>query len=111
MAKDSSVRKLISFVMGRLERGGTVTIQALNLCVHKAIMLSSIARDRLGNVHQVNSLLVVEEGATDSKVADGSSAEKTRTTSGIQIILSRTPLDASDVGYQKPKPKGYAASF
>ena len=26
IAKDSSVRKLISFVMGRLERGGTVTL-------------------------------------------------------------------------------------
>lgn len=74
-------------------------------------MLASIARDRLGNVYQVNSLLVVEEASTDAKAADGSTTEKTRTTSGIQIILSRSQLDANDVGYQRPKPKGYAASF
>lgn len=61
IAKDSSVRKLISFVMGRLERGGTVTLQALNLCVKKAITISLIVRDRLGNIHQVNSLLVIQE--------------------------------------------------
>mmetsp|Transcript_26608 Transcript_26608/g.35592 ORF Transcript_26608/g.35592 Transcript_26608/m.35592 type:complete len:115 (+) Transcript_26608:129-473(+) len=51
IAKDSSVRKLISFVMSRLERGGTVTLQALNMCVHKAIMIALICRDRLGNIH------------------------------------------------------------
>ena len=43
IAKDSSVRKLISFVMSRLERGGTVTLQALNLCVKKAITIALIA--------------------------------------------------------------------
>lgn len=77
--------------MGRLERGGTVTIQALNLCVHKAILLASIVRDRLGNVYQVNSLLVVEEGSSKTEEA---SAEKTHTSSGIQIILSKSPLDS-----------------
>ena len=47
--------------MGRLERGGKVTLQALNLCVHKAITIALIVRDRMGNIHQVNSLLVVQE--------------------------------------------------
>ena len=51
VAKDSSVHRLITFVMSRLEGDGKVTIQALNLCVRKAIMLASIARDRLGNVY------------------------------------------------------------
>lgn len=63
VSKDSQVRKLISFVMGRLERGNTVTLQALNQCVHKAITVALIARDRLGNIYQVNSLLVVQEGS------------------------------------------------
>lgn len=30
-----------------------------------------------------------------------------RTTSGIQIILSKSPLDNEEVGYEKPKPKGF----
>ena len=47
--------------MSRLESGGTVTLQALNLCVHKAITIALICRDRLGNIYQVNSLLVVQE--------------------------------------------------
>ena len=61
IARESSVRKLISFVMSRLEKGGRVTLQALNLCVHKAITIALIVRDRLGNIYQVNSLLVVQE--------------------------------------------------
>ena len=72
ISKDSQVRKLISFVMGRLERGGTVTLQALNQCVHKAITVALISRDRLGNIFQVNSLLVVQEGIPPAASADSS---------------------------------------
>ena len=92
VAKESSTRKLISFVMGRLERGGTVTLQALNLCVHKAITIALIVRDRLGEIHQVNSLLVVQETKEAEKTEAGTEAT-VRTTSGIQIILSKSPLD------------------
>ncbi len=99
--------------MSRLENGGTVTLQALNLCVHKAITIALICRDRLGNIHQVNSLLVVQEtkdGANAEKTEDSALPEEsqTRTSSGIQIILSKSPLDKSEVGYEKPKPKGFA---
>ena len=111
ISKDSQVRKLISFVMGRLERGGTVTLQALNQCVHKAITVALISRDRLGNIFQVNSLLVVQEGlpasADNSKVGGDESTTRVRTTSGIQIILSKSPLDDNEVGYEKPMPKGF----
>ena len=67
-------------------------------------MIALITRDRLGNVYQLNSLLVIQEGANP---ADGEDA-KVRTTSGIQIILSKSPLDTENVGYEKPKPKGFA---
>ena len=112
VSKDSQVRKLISFVMGRLERGGTVTLQALNQCVHKAITVALISRDRLGNIYQVNSLLVVQEGpsAASGEAASGEEQQlqpRVRTTSGIQIILSKSPLDDKEVGYEKPKPKGF----
>lgn len=63
-----------------------------------------ISRDRLGNIYQVNSLLVVQEGSTA-----GDDESKVRTTSGIQIILSKNPLNDTDVGYEKPKPKGFAS--
>jgi len=115
VAKDSSTRKLITFVMSRLENGGTVTLQALNLCVHKAITIALICRDRLGNVYQVNSLLVVQETKekdVDAEKGDDAAAaegeKETRTSSGIQIILSKSPLDKTEVGYEKPRPKGFA---
>ena len=110
IAKESSVRKLISFVMSRVERGGQVTLQALNLCVHKAITIALIVRDRLGNIHQVNSLLVVQETKEGEKSgqAGDETTSQVRSTSGIQIILSKSPLDKNDVGYEKPKPKGFA---
>ena len=69
ISKDSQVRKLISFVIGRLDRGGTVTLQALNQCVHKALTVALISRDRLGNIYQVNSLLVVQEGVSSAATA------------------------------------------
>ena len=99
VSKDSSLRKLIGFIIKKIEANETVTIQALNLCVHKAITVASIVRDRVGNVYQVNSLLVLENSRLPGK-----------STSGIQIILSLKEQDSSDVGYQKPKPQGYAAS-
>lgn len=50
VSKTSSLRKLIGFCIKKVESNEVVTIQALNLCVHKAIVLSSIVRDRVGNV-------------------------------------------------------------
>ena len=50
VSKNSSLRKLIGFCIKKVEAEEVVTIQALNLCVHKAIMLASIVRDRVGNV-------------------------------------------------------------
>ena len=77
--------------------------------MHKAITIALITRDRLGNVFQVNSLLVVEENNNTSKADDEQQQEqRVRTSTGIQIILSRSPLDKNDVGYEKPKPKGFA---
>ena len=64
--------------------------------------MALIARDRLGNVHQVNSLLIVQENAKDGEAEES----QARTSAGIQIILSKSPLDSQDVGYEKPKPKG-----
>lgn len=61
IAKDSSLRRLITYVMACVQAGSTVTLQALTLQVERAINVASIVRDRIGNVHQVNSLLVVEE--------------------------------------------------
>ena len=103
IARETSLRRLITYVLAKLEAGSTVTIQALTLQVHRAITAASIVRDRLGNVHQVNSLLVVQENSSTRGERDGQ-----RSTSGIQIVLSFNQLSKDDVGYQKPKPKGYA---
>ena len=104
--KDSSTRKLITYVMGRLEAGDRVVLQGLGICVHKAITVALISRDRLGNVYQQNSLLVLEDPAAAVSEADKATAEegeaaassgaaKPRTSTGIQIILSKSPLDSS----------------
>ena len=71
VAKDSSLRKLIGLTIKKVEANETVTIQALNLCVHKAITLASIVRDRVGNVSQINSLLVLENTRLPGKSTSG----------------------------------------
>ena len=63
--------------MGRLEAGDCVVLQGLGICVHKAITVALISRDRLGNVYQENSLLVLEDTAAPNSAADKSIAEET----------------------------------
>lgn len=58
--------------------------------------MSSVVRSQLGDVHQVSSLL------EETLKVDGRAE-----THGIKIILSKSPLDDSDPGYQHPEAKGF----
>lgn len=87
---------MISAAIARVKANQPVTMKAFGRNQHKAVTLASIVRDRVGNLHQLNSFV---EEKTEK---DG----KERLFVGLQIVLSAEPLDTEAVGYQKPKPQG-----
>ena len=57
--------------------------------------MSSVVRNKVGDVHQVSSLL-------ESTLKDDG-----RETHGVKIVLSKATLDESAPGYQLPEAKGF----
>lgn len=96
VGQGSQLRKVISAAISRVKANQPVTLKAFGRNQHRAVTLASIVRDRVGDLHQLNSF--VEE----KNVKDG----KERVFVGIQIILSASELDTEDPGYQKPIPRG-----
>lgn len=93
-SKEKNLRARIGYCLTRLTNGNPVTLQAYGQAVNKAILMSSIVRTKVGDVHMVTKL----ETLTTDK----------RETQGVTILLSKdAPADTSDVGYQAPEPKGF----
>jgi DNA-binding protein len=77
VTRNSSIRAQIGYAMKRVKSGDQITIQALGLAMSKAILLASIVRDRIGNVHMLNTMQEVDSlSRPESKV------------SGISIVLT-----------------------
>lgn len=66
VSRTSSVRNQIAYAMKRVKSGEQVTITGLGTGISKAITIASIVRDRVGNVHMLNSFSEV----SDKKRAD-----------------------------------------
>lgn len=73
--------------------GETITLVAYGFATEKAVRAAEIVKLRLGNVHQ-ETQLIVRSGRNQDE----------REQSGIQIKLSKKPLNRNSAGYQKPKP-------
>lgn len=77
VTRNSSIRAQIGYAMKRVKSGDQITIQALGFAMSKAITIASVVRDRIGNVHMLNTLHEVEnKNKPDSKLP------------GISIVLS-----------------------
>ncbi len=57
--------------------------------------MASVVRNKVGDVHQVSSLL------------EHTFKDDARETHGVKIVLSKAPLDESAPGYQLPEAKGF----
>jgi DNA-binding protein len=94
VSRTSSIRNQIGYAMKRVKSGEQVTITGLGSGISRAITIASIVRDRVGNVHMLNSFHEV----SDKKRPD-------TTVTGIRIVLTtKSDLDNSDNGYQEPEP-------
>lgn len=92
-SKEKNLRARIGYCLNRLSSGHPITLQAYGQAVNKAILVSSICRTKVGDLHMLTKL----ETITNDK----------RETQGVIILLSKDALDTTDVGYQAPEPKGF----
>ena len=77
VTRNSRIRAQIGYTMKRVKSGDQITVKALGLTISKAIMLASIVRDRLGNVHMLTNFYEVDsKNRPESKVT------------GINIVLT-----------------------
>ena len=61
VSRTASIRAQIGYAMKRVKLGESVTIQGLGMGISRAITIASIVRDRVGNVHMLNSFSEVED--------------------------------------------------
>jgi len=100
VTKESSIRKQIGYTMKRVQAGDKMTVTGLGFGMSKAILIASIVRDRVGDVHLLNTFTEVEDRKRpEFKVT------------GITIVLTtKSDLDSSDIGYQHPEAQGQTFS-
>ncbi len=92
-----SLNKYVGVGTYHLQKGsGNLAIKAFGNAVTRAVMLTQILKDNVGWLHQTNSTYTVtlntREGGKPQKV------------SAIEVKLSKSELDQTHSGYQKPQP-------
>jgi DNA-binding protein len=83
-----------------------VLIKATGNAIVKALILIEIVKRRHGDLHQINeikSMEIVDE--YEPMTADLPKTEQKRRVTCLDCILSKDPLDESNVGYQPPQKK------
>jgi DNA-binding protein len=66
VSQNTQLRRMISAAIARVKANQPVTMKAFGRNQHKAVTLASIVRDRVGNLHQLNSF-VEEKTEKDGK--------------------------------------------
>jgi DNA-binding protein len=83
-----------------------LTIRATGNAIVKALILIELVKRRIGDLHQLNkihSTVIVD--VYKPKVEGLEQIEQNRRVTALDCILSKVPLDKSEVGYQEPEPK------
>lgn len=83
-----------------------IKIRAAGNAIVKAMILVELIKRRQGNFHQINRIFSMEKTTYEEPQIEGmDKIPVIRRVTALDIILSRTPLDETDPGYQQPEPK------
>ncbi|NXA41129.1 RPP25 protein, partial [Eudromia elegans] len=110
----SKIRNLMGFAMAHMEREGSrqIVFSGCGRAVTKTITCVEIMKRKLGGLHQLTkvryqTLREVWESAEPGGAPHRLTVHKN--VPSICILLSRDPLDPSQMGYQPPEPAGSLA--
>ncbi|NWY03370.1 RPP25 protein, partial [Nothoprocta ornata] len=107
----SKIRNLMGFAMAHMERKGSrqIVFSGCGHAVTKTITCVEIMKRKLGGLHQVTKVryqTLREVWESTEPVPGGTPHHLTvhKNVPSICILLSRDPLDPSQMGYQPPEP-------
>ncbi|KYO21274.1 ribonuclease P protein subunit p25 isoform B [Alligator mississippiensis] len=108
----SKIRNLMGFAMSRMELKGTrqIVFSGCGRAVTKTITCVEIMKRKLGGLHQVTKVrykTLVEVWENKDPLPNGQVETLTvhKNVPSICILLSKDPLDPSEMGYQPPEPR------
>ena len=78
-------------------------IRATGNAIVKANILIELVKRRVGDLHQLNSIYSMVISSSEEKL--GEKIETKRRVTAMDTLLSKSPLDTADPGYQEPTPK------
>ena len=91
-------------ILKHSDQHSSVTIRASNQAISKAMQIVELIKRKIGNLHQINRIQTIQiVDRYESTVEGLEPQEITRNVTAYDCILSKKPLDTSDIGYQAPK--------
>jgi DNA-binding protein len=82
---------------------GTVIIKGVSNAVESAVKLAELIKHRVAGLHQINKITNITIDDEYEPLEEGLDHLKfTRIVTMLEIKLSKTPLDTTDIGYQAP---------
>jgi ribonuclease P/MRP protein subunit RPP25 len=97
-------RNYITYAMNMLAAESTneIVLKGMGRAMNKTVMIAEILKRKvpLHQITSIESLLVEEPQHAEEEVE----AQQRRYKSSLSILLSKVPLDTSNIGYQPPLP-------
>ena len=84
----------------------SIEIRGTGNAIVKALILIELVKRRVGDLHQINNITSTEIVDEFEPVVEGlEKIEQKRRVTCLNCVLSKSPLNTDDIGYQPPTPK------
>lgn len=107
MAK-GQIKKYLGYALRILTKTDfkSLEIRGTGNAIVKALILIELVKRRVGDLHQINNITSTEIVDVFKPNIEGlEEIEQRRRVTCLNCVLSKDPLDTSNIGYQAPTPK------
>lgn len=107
MAK-GQIKKYLGYALRILTKTDfkSLEIRGTGNAIVKALILIELVKRRVGDLHQVNNITSTEIVDEFRPIVEGlEKVEQRRRVTCLNCVLSKEPLDSSNIGYQEPTKK------
>lgn len=107
MAK-GQIKKYLGYALRILTKTDfkSLEIRGTGNAIVKALILIELVKRRVGDLHQINNITSTEIIDEFMPLVEGlEKIEQRRRVTCLNCVLSKEPLDSTNIGYQEPTPK------
>jgi DNA-binding protein len=102
------IKKYLGYALSAFNKRSfeQIEIRGTGNAIVKALILIELVKRRVGDLHQINNITsteIVDE--FEPEIEGLERIEQRRRVTCLNCILSKTPLDQTNIGYQKPEAK------